>query len=377
MAVIGAGPIGIELAAALTRSKIDYVHFESGQIGSTMMRWPRNTVFFSSPEWIAIAGIPIQTVGQEQITGETYLAYLRQVVEVLGLTVRTYERVVKVERISARDAASADGAVTGNTPASTNDIPSEHVSRRSGTARFRLTTESVAGRRQFTVNRIALAIGDMSNPNLLGIPGENLPHVTHFFQDAHAYFRRKLLIVGGRNSAMEAALRCWRAGVDVTISYHGPEPPKNHILSRIFLEINILLEKGKIQFIPNSVPVEIRPGFTVLNDTTKNSTFEVPADFVFLATGFKPDQTLYEQIGVELVGAERIPRFNSHTMETNIPGVYIAGTTTGGMQSSYRVFITTSHTHTDRILRHAYGIDGAVTGNLPGRDYPLSPEDIE
>jgi thioredoxin reductase (NADPH) len=343
--VIGAGPIGLEVASVLKRNRVSYLHFEAGQIGETIARWPRNTVFFSSPEWIAVAGIPIHTVGQQRITGERYLAYLRHVCEVLDMKVRTYERVTSI--------SGEDGS-------------------------FAVRTSSIAGEREYQAAKIILAVGDMDRPRLLGIPGEHLPTVTHYFDDPHRYFGKRLLIVGGRNSAMEAALRCWRSGVDVTVSYRREAIEERRVLSRIYLEISILFEKGQLGFLPSTVPVSIEPGAVDLEATDGSGRkIRHETDFVYLATGFVQDDRLYRSVGVSLIGAEERPEHDPETMETNVPGVYVAGTGVGGNQSSYTVFITTCHDHSYKILRSLDRGETAITGNLPARDYELTPEDIE
>ncbi|MFW6261877.1 MAG: NAD(P)-binding domain-containing protein, partial [Spirochaetota bacterium] len=353
--------------------------------------WPRNTRFFSSPEWSAIAGVPIQTVGQEIVTGERYLAYLRQVVEVFDLDVHTYEPVT---------------AVTG----SAGD--------------FEVATRDLAGAEHtYRSATVVLATGDMNHPRTLGVPGEDLPHVTHYWTDPHLYYRRRLLIVGGRNSAVEAALRCWRAGVKVAISYRGGILDEKRLISRLHLEIDLLIRNGQIDFYPLSEPAEIRPGSVALrgvaadenlastaasahggraNLTEPGTTREVDADFVYLATGFEMDQSLYEELGVTTEGDERKPTHDPQTMESNVPGVYVVGTAIGGNQRGYKVFITTSHEHCTKAARaiaaraeaeaeaeavdaepgaavaaRADSIPDCWVGNHPSRDYPLSSKDVE
>lgn len=341
--LIGGGPIGIEIAATLSRAGADYTHVEAGCIGNTIAQWPRNTVFFSSPEWIAIAGIPIQTVAQEQITGEQYLAYLRTVVETLGLEINSYERITKIRK-------EAEGYIA--------------------------ESEGIGYSREYRCKHLIFAVGDMETPRRLGLPGEELPTVFHRFDEPHRYFRRELLIVGGRNSALEAALRSWRAGARVTLSYRGKKLDKNAVLSRLHLEISLLIQNGQIRFLPETEPTELAPGKATLRKLG-GDTFEVVADFVLLATGFEPDHSLLEDLGVRFHGDTRVPEFNPETMETNVPGVYVAGTATGGNQNRYKVFITTSHPHATRITRAITGREGGPVGNEPGRDYPLTPEDIE
>ena len=211
VAIVGAGPIGLELAACLKRAGIRYVHLDAHQIGYTMTWWPRNTPFFSTTERLAIAGVPIQNNHQNRITGEEYLAYLRGVVELFDLQINTYEPVVALDR-------AAEG--------------------------FVLTTQPLARERRYLANRVVLAIGDMHWPNRLGIPGEDLPHVSHYFRDPHDYFRRKVLIVGGKNSAVEAALRCYHAGAQITLSYRREMLPEKSIKYWLWPEIRGLIQAG-------------------------------------------------------------------------------------------------------------------------------------
>ena len=164
VAIIGAGPIGLELAVCLKRAGVDTLHFDAHQIGYTMSWWPRNTNFFSTSERLELAGIPIQNNHQQRITGEDYLAYLRSIVEAHDLQINTYEPVTAIQP------------------------------RPGG---FTITTQPLAGTSQYRVRRAVIAIGDMEYPNRLNIPGEDLPHVAHYFHEPHDYFRKRLLIVGG------------------------------------------------------------------------------------------------------------------------------------------------------------------------------------
>ena len=343
--VVGAGPIGVEMAGVLQRQGTAYVLLDAGALGESITRWPRDTRFFSSSEWVAVAGIPIQTRDQGIVTGEEYLAYLRQVVEVLDLNLKTYERVDRIER-------EADGRFVLST----------------------LTHSGVHGR--YRARYVVLATGDMNQPRRLGVPGEDLPHVTHYWNDPHAYFRKRLLIVGGKNSAVEAAIRCWRAGAQVAISYRGASLEQKRLISRLYLEIDLLLQHGQIEFHGQSVLSRIEPGYVVLEPGAR----EVAADFVYLATGFTMDEQLYDQLQIERSGPDRVPAFDPATMETPTAGVYVVGTTTGGNQRHYRVFITTSHEHCLRAARSMFPerpIDDGWVGNLQARNYPLASSDVE
>lgn len=350
VAIVGAGPIGLELAAALKRAGVDYLHLEAKQIGQTFTWWPRNTYFFSTTERIEIAGVPIQNTAQQRTTGEEYLAYLRSVVEQLDLQVNTYEPVVGIER-------------QGNG--------------------FLLRTRPQTGERWYRCRKVILASGDMHGPHKLGIPGEDLPHVSHYFEDVHPYFRRRLLIVGGRNSAAEAALRCWRAGAEVDLSYRRATFDDRLIKHWILPDLEAQIELGSIGFHPLTVPVEITPAHVVLerlhaDGTSTGQRFEHHADFVLLLTGFEADMRLFEMAGVTLVGQAQTPVYDPETMETDVPGLYLAGTAAAGKrQAKYSLFVENSHVHVGRIVQSLTGEWPDKLGTIPARRYELPLEAIQ
>src|SRR4051812_46299808 len=184
--IIGAGPIGLELAVAFKRAGVDYLQFDAKQIGYTISWFPPQTRFFSSNDRIAIAGVPLQTPDQNKATREQYLAYLRTVVQQFNLKINTYEPVVNIERESSG---------------------------------FALTTTRGGVHRHYRANRIALATGGPAPPRTLDVPGEDLPHVHRHWRDPHDYFNKRVLVVGGKNSAVETALRFHHAGAQVALSY--------------------------------------------------------------------------------------------------------------------------------------------------------------
>lgn len=316
VAIIGAGPIGLELAVALKQAGIDYVQFDAGQIGATMQWYPQEMVFHSSADRLAIAGVPIQVPDQQKIKREEFLAYLRAVVLQFDLEVKTYERVEKIER-----GGSA--------------VPP-----------FTVHTHALDGPHVYQVDEVVLAVGAMHVPKLIGIPGEELPHVSHYFHDPHTYFRKQLLIVGGRNSAIEAAVRCQRAGAHVTISYRREDFDATSVKFWLLPEIRSMIRDHRVRFLPRTWPVEIRNG-TVLMNTGE----ELPADFVLALTGYRQDTTLFEMLGVNLQGGDRKPRLDEQTMETNVPGVFVAGTAIAGSpEERVRVIVEDCHVHVPRIV---------------------------
>jgi thioredoxin reductase (NADPH) len=226
VAIIGAGPIGIELAVALKQAGVDYVQIDASQIGSTIEWYPIQMLFHSSSDRLALAGVPIQVPNQQKISREEYLAYMRALVMQFGLEVRTYERVERAHR-------------TGST--------------------FELRTRLITGgERTYRVENVVLAIGAFHAPRLLGIPGEDMPHVSHYFRDPHMYFGKRLLIIGGRNSAVEAAVRCQRAGATVTLSYRREDFDPKVVKFWLLPEMRAMIRDGKARFLPRTEPVEIR-----------------------------------------------------------------------------------------------------------------------
>jgi thioredoxin reductase (NADPH) len=331
IAIIGAGPIGLELAVAFKRVGIDYIHFDAKQIGYTISWFAPQTRFFSSNERIAIAGVPLQTFDQNKATREEYLAYLRGIVQQFDLRVRTYEPIVDIRR-------DEDG--------------------------FTLTSQPAGNARAVTrVKKLVLVTGGTDHPRRLNVPGENLPHVSHYFKDPHAYFGKRLLIVGGKNSAVEAALRCHNGGAIVSMSYRRERLPEKSIKYWLMPEIQGLIKSGRIEGYFQSQPVAITPTFVTL--ARGGERFDVPADFVLALIGYEQDNTLFKCAGLELRGDCGAPVYDEQTMESSVPGIYVAGTAVGGTQDKYTVFIENCHVHVERIVN-------ALTGVAP----PKAPEPL-
>jgi thioredoxin reductase (NADPH) len=329
VAVIGAGPIGIELAVALKQAGIGYVHLEAQQIGATIEWYPLQMMFHSRADRLAIAGAAIQVPDQQKPKREEYLAYLREVVQQFDLKINTYERVEEATRLE-------DGG-------------------------FALRTRAIDGERRYRVDDIVLAIGAMHAPRLLGVPGEDQPNVAHYFRDPHTYFNKRLLIVGGRNSAVEAAVRCQRAGADVTISYRGGDFPSEKVKWWLLPEIRGMIRDGRVKFLPNTNVREIRGSTVLLDDRA------ITADFVLVLTGYRQDSSLFDMLGVDLQGEARHPVYDEETMETNVPGVFVAGTAVAGSPlAKVSVIVETCHVHVPRIVAR---LSGKRAGQLvPGRE---------
>ena len=334
VAIVGGGPVGIELAIALRRAGVaDVVHLEAKQIGNTMSWWAPQTRWFSANERIAIAGVPLVTPDQGKCTREQYLAYLRQIVTMFDLPIRTYEPVRSVER-------QGDGFVV-------RSLPRDGVER------------------ALRARHVVLCTGGTDRCRTLGIPGEDLPHVSAFFADPHTYFRQRVVVIGGRNSAVEAALRCYHAGARITLSYRRGELPAKSIKYWLMPEMSGLMGEGKITAHFDTTPVAITPSAVTLRHAD-GRTFDVPADFVLKLVGYEQDNALLVDSGIDLVGVDHVPSYDLQTMETNVPGLYVAGTAIGGTQSHYRVFLENCHVHVARIV-----------ASLTGRGVAASVADVE
>lgn len=351
VAVIGGGPVGIEMAIALGRAGVSYILFEGSQIGAAISKWPRHTHFYSTPEHVALAGVPVHNVDQLPLTGEQYLAYLRMLVEMFQVRLHNYEPVTSLRR-------EGDGLL--------------------------LRTRALRGERAYRAQKVILTTGGMAGPRLLGIPGEDLPHVSHYFGDPHFYFQTRVLVAGGRNSALESALRSWRAGAEVTISYRRPAFDYERVKPHLGQDMQTRLENGEIQFLPGTTPVRITADYVELAYTdaqgqSTEETFRHATDFVLLNTGFVADMALFRQAGVTLLGEQEIPLYDEATMETDVPGLYVAGTAAGGTQIKFEFFISTCHDHVAKIVRHLTGHDddGGPLGTVHSRRSEVTWEEVK
>jgi thioredoxin reductase (NADPH) len=321
-AIVGAGPIGLELAVAMKRAGIDYLHLDAKQIGYTISWYAPQTRFFSSNERIAIAGVPLVTPEQQKATREQYLAYLRGIVEQFDLHIHTYEPVTDIVRNGLN---------------------------------FEISTAPSGSKRTWRARSVILATGGTDRPRMLNVPGEDLPHVSHYFDDPHKYFRRNLLIVGGRNSAVEAALRCHNAGARVSFSYRRESLVEKSIKYWLLPEFKSLAQTGRLKTFFGSHVKRITPTEVelVMNN---QSAFTVATDFALLLTGYEQDNALFRKAGVALDGPTHQPHFDPETMQTNVPRLYVAGTAIGGTQERFSVFIENCHDHVDKIMRDLFGV---------------------
>ncbi len=317
-ALIGAGPIGIECAIALKKAGISFVHLDKGQAAQTIFHnFPPQTHFFSSNERISIAGIPIQTVDQQKCMKEEYLAYIRSVVMHYQLDIHTYEEVI-------------------------------YISKK--TKGFELLTQTAAGKRKYQARYLLLATGGTAHPRLLNIPGEDYPHISVRMQDVHNYFQKRVVIIGGKNSAVESALRCFQAGARVTLVVRKSQISEQEVKFWLLPEFQSRVKKGEIEAFYLAEPVEFLHDRVLIKIKGEQDLKSIPCDFVIKAIGFEADMSLFRQLGVELTQERDAPLYDENTMQTNVRGVFVLGTATAGTQTKFKIFIENTHVHVEKIV---------------------------
>jgi len=300
--IAGAGPIGLACAISAKRRGLEAVVIDAGLLANSILRYPIGMSFFTTPDKLEIGDHPMVSAGQKP-TREEALKYYRGVARAEGLTVRPYARLRQVER-------------------------------RNGTLACRLETRS--GSETVACTRLVLATGYYDNPNLLGVPGEDLPHVSHYFDEPHRGLGQRVVIVGGGNSAVEAALELFRAGAHVTIVARAPalKPTLKYWLQP---DIQNRIQAGEIAARLSAPVLRIEPGAVVIRGSGGHDE-RLPADRVYALTGYHPDFDLFQRIGIALDPETLRAQLDPTTLETSVGGVYMAGSIAAGRATS-EVFI--------------------------------------
>ncbi|SUZ94779.1 uncharacterized protein METZ01_LOCUS47633 [marine metagenome] len=310
--VVGAGPSGLAAAIAAKQCGLDYKVLEQGLLVNSIFHFPVNMRFFTTPELLEIGGLPFVTP-YDKPTRQEALRYYRRVTDSYQLDIELGESVV--------------------------DLKSPEATSRK---EFTVETQSEGkGKRQFYSRTVVLALGCYDYPNRLSIPGEDLPHVSHYYSEPHAYYRKQVIVVGGKNSAAEAALELFRAGARVTLVHRRGELGQS---IKYWVRPDILnrITEGSITGCFEAQVVEIRVGEIVIE--TQGKLHTLPADAVFLLTGYRTDTSLMSQAGVRIAPDTYIPEHDPATFETNVDGLYIIGTAITGIHSG-RIFIENGRFH--------------------------------
>ena len=312
--IIGAGPSGLATAIAAKHLGLDYLVLEKGSLVDAIARFPINMVFFTTPELLEIGGIPLTTPFEKPTRPEA-LRYYRKVVDLFQLQVSLYEEALSVEP-----------------PAG----PAEP---------FVITTRTSRGATRVREARhVVLSMGYYDRPVMLNIPGEDLPHVSHFYQEAHPYYRQRVVIVGGKNSAAEAALEIHRAGGHVTIVHRGAAFGES-IKYWVKPDIENRVKEESIAAHFNTRIVEIRPSEVVLD-----SGQTLPAEAVLLLTGYRADPDFMRHAGVVINDETLEPKYRAETYETNVPNLFVAGGQLAGKKTG-TVFIENGRFHGEQIAK--------------------------
>ena len=312
--IIGAGPAGLAAAIAAKARGLTYVVLEKGALVNSLLHYPTDMVFFTTPELMEIGDLPFVSP-HEKPTRHEALRYYRRTADRFALDLVLAERVTGLSK-------DADGSFRiVSSPAHGGE-----VERR---ARF-----------------VVLATGAYDVPNRLGVPGEDLPHVSHYHRDAHSHYRRRVAIVGGKNSAAEAALELYRAGAQVVLIHRG-EALGESIKYWVKPDIENRIKDGAIRARFGTRIVEITATEVVLDGPDGRAT--EPADAVLLMTGYKSDPVLLRQVGARIDEATGAPVHDETTFETTVRGLFVIGAAVAGKQSG-RIFIENGRFHGGEVI---------------------------
>jgi bacillithiol disulfide reductase len=353
--IICAGPSGLSAAIAAKQRGLDYEVLEQGVLVNSIYRFPPQMVFFTTPELLEIGGLPFVSPFEKPTRTEA-LKYYRKVVDAYDLQIAYGERV----RAVVRDGGAAGGAAAAGRL--------DHV--------FAIETTSASGvRRVRQARSVVMAIGYYDHAVMLGIPGEELPHVHHYYGEPHPYYRQRVVIVGGGNSAAESALEMHRAGARVTLVHRAPTL-KSTIKYWVRPDIENRIKEGSIAAHFGAAVREIRAASIVIapagappppapedisfpSDGSKDymaparptttGELEIPADVVFLLTGYRADAELLRHAGVTL-NERDAPVHDPETFETNVPGLFVAGGAIAGVDTG-TIFIENGRFHGEKIIQ--------------------------
>jgi len=309
--IIGGGPIGMTCAIEAQKAGLSYVIIEKGCLVNSLYNYPANMTFFSTSEKLEIGGVPFVSNNIKPTRAEA-LEYYRRVAEKFELKFRLFEKVNNVEK---------------------------------HTDHFSIATD----KSNYTAKCIVVSTGFYDLPNLMNIPGENLPKVKHYYKDPHFYARQRVVIIGANNSSVDAALETYRKGAEVTMVIRD-----NQIGERVkyWVRPDIInrIHEGSIKSYFNSHLTAIRESEVEIDGP--DGQFTIENDFVLAMTGYKPDFSFLKKLGIKLSNDDlQLPEHDPETMETNIKGIYLAGVVCGGM-NTHKWFIENSREHGSRIVGH-------------------------
>lgn len=306
--VIGAGPTGMACAIEAQRAGFRSALVDKGCLCNSLFHYPAHMTFFTTSELLEIGNIPFPSPNAKPTRNEA-LEYYRKVAQHYRLDVRSYQRV---EQVSGRDLD------------------------------FRVRTRDFLEReRVYTARKVVVATGYYDLPNLMNIPGEELPKVLHYYNDPHPYYDQDVLVIGGKNSAAIAALELWRHGARVTLVHRGPAMHR-HVKYWILPDIENRIKNGEIAAHFNTEVTRIDADTVTLG--TPQGPLTIPNDAVLAMTGYRPDFEFLQSLGVRIEGEDRCPACDPASLESNVPGIYLAGVIIAGDRTN-EIFIENGRFH--------------------------------
>jgi thioredoxin reductase (NADPH) len=322
IAVVGAGPCGIAVGAAAKKRGLDTLLFDKGCVGASMVNYPYYMRFFSTSDRLEIAGIP-WAIPEKNPSRQEALVYYRSVAEHFDLKVRQYEPVESI--------TGSEGA-------------------------FRLRTRKMSGRElEYQAKTVVMATGGFHAPNMLEVPGEDLPKVLHYYKEPYPFYDQDVLVVGGSNSAVEASLELYRNGARVTM-VHFLEKLDRGVKAWVLPDITNRLKQGDIGVYWKHRVSDIQPEAVVLKHEETGEVTTLENDWVIALTGWRPNPVLLRELGVEIEEETGIPHHDPESMETNVPGVFIAGVLAAGNNAN-KIFIENGRAHGEQIVQALVGKD--------------------
>ena len=310
---IGAGPTGLACAIEAKRAGMRPLVIDKGCLCNSIYHYPVNMVFFTTPELLEIGDLPLTSPSEKPTRAEA-LKYYRKCAEHYDLELRLGHRVERVE--------GSDGKF------------SVHTCDEHGIAA------------QFAGKKIAVATGYYDLPNRLNIPGEDLPHVSHYYTEPHSFWRHNVVVIGGKNSAAEAALDLYRAGVNVTLVHRRAELGST-IKYWVRPDIENRIKAGQVRALFETHVTRIEEGRVYVSNGSGEKV--LPADQVFALTGYHPDFEFMKSMGITLDPETHKPAMDPATHESNVPGIYVAGVVIGGKHTS-EIFIENGRFHGKQIV---------------------------
>jgi thioredoxin reductase (NADPH) len=312
--VVGAGPTGLACAIEAQKAGFRVVLVDKGCVCNSLFHYPAHMTFFTTPELLEIGDIPFPSPNPKPSRNEA-LQYYRLVAAYYKLDIRQYHRVARV--------TGADGDFT---------VHIEDRFGRPGALRAR---------------KLAISTGYYDLANYLNIPGEDLNKVYHYYNDPHPYFGMDVVVIGGKNSAAIAALELWRSGARVTLVHRDAEMHR-HVKYWIKPDIENRIKNGEVKALFRTQVLEITPDAVVVETPEGRQTLK--NDFVFAMTGYHPDFEFLERLGVRFEGEDRRPVCDAETLESNVPGIYLAGVIVAGSRTN-EIFIENGRFHGRQIAR--------------------------